>query len=474
VQITRAARWAALAGVLVAVGTVGGSVRAAVVPTTWGATDVHLNLPVDGDIGRYETAIAIDPVHPDVIVAGVIDLNWATDHPGQYSNIREYRSTDAGASWADLGYLPFVDAGDPQFAFDGLGNLLSASVGATGTAVTRSTDGGVTWSPAVTIDPDNSATASLDPNCGFGDKEELAIDPRNGDAYVFWSHSQLGCFVPDAGGDTTVVYFSRSTDHGVTWSAPARVSEPASNFSLGAAPAIGPDGTLYVVYEDQRPITSPTDCPAAYAVVVEAYQHNPDAALTEDTVIATSHDGGATWSYRRRNHCETSAWRIVKRYTKNGTYVDGFMPSIDVDQSTGAVYIAWGQTSLDGVFSTELTRSTDGGASWTTTSPITVPAGVDVEFPSVTAFGGRVWLQDLESQSDGSFDYFVRESTDGGLSFSAPVRLTSQTSHGAPQGGTDIGDYQWIDSVQGRVASIWSDHRTDGAVDVYVRTGTFS
>jgi hypothetical protein len=79
----------------------------------------------------------------------------------------------------------------------------------------------------------------------------------------------------------------------------------------------------------------------------------------------------------------------------------------------------------------------------------------------------------LESQSDGSFASWVRESDDDGSTFAPPVRLTTQTSNGAPEGGTDIGDYQWIDSVPGHVASIWTDHRGEGATDVYVRVGTF-
>src|SRR5262249_20230729 len=153
------------------------------------------------------------------------------------------------------------------------------------------------------------------------------------------------------------------------------------------------------------------------------------------------------------------------------TYVDGPMPTITIDRSTGAAIVAYSNTTLDGTFEVRVTRSVDGGAHWC--APEAVLGGMgstdDFEFPSITAQSGTLWLQYLESRPDGTFDYRVRESADDGVTFSAPVVLTSAPSTGAPQGGTDIGDYQWIDSVPGHVVSVWTDHRAGGSApnDMY-------
>ena len=47
-----------------------------------------------------------------------------------------------------------------------------------------------------------------------------------------------------------MIFFSRSTNHGGSWSSPIQVSAPAQNGAVqGAQVAVGPQGQVYVAYE---------------------------------------------------------------------------------------------------------------------------------------------------------------------------------------------------------------------------------
>ena len=135
------------------------------------------------------------------------------------------RSDDGGASFVDLGGLPGSQFGNPVLADDGAGNLYFATILRQGGLITspppfssigvsRSTDGGVSFTPPVNVLDDTAGVERVQ------DVGWLAADRATGNLYLTWS--EVSASVPGGDLDRVQIRFSRSDDHGATWSPPWR------------------------------------------------------------------------------------------------------------------------------------------------------------------------------------------------------------------------------------------------------------
>jgi hypothetical protein len=221
------------------------------------------NLIVTRQVGLFpiqtEPQIAVDPTDPEHIVLGTIDYNF----PGMST----YTSFDGGETWDGPNQVryfreDFTAAGDPVLAFDRdgtvymtsislgfeefrIGSLLSSSE-VSSMVVSKSTDGGLTWSDAVSAARSIISSVSNVDSAGkerglitlpFLDKPWIAIgpNPKNPDQDVIYlSYTEFATsygliyadevpFLSTPFTETTIRVV-KSEDGGATWSEPMAVS----------------------------------------------------------------------------------------------------------------------------------------------------------------------------------------------------------------------------------------------------------
>ncbi|MEO7003588.1 MAG: sialidase family protein, partial [Ktedonobacterales bacterium] len=294
-------------------------------------------------------------VEPDTFAAGatmVSAFQSGRFYDGGASNIGWATSNDSGVTWAH-GFLPGItvyDGGlwdrvsDPAVAYD-LGHhtwlisslVISGTTGA-GVVVSRSTDGGKTWS--------NPVNVALAPQGAFYDKEWVVCDSQDpmfsppitlaqrawaGYCYVEWDDANAG-----------IIHMSVSHDGGKTWSAPN--SPQTSDFGLGGQPLIQPDGTVIV------PMWLTTPSNQNY---IGAYR---------------STDQGKTWSAPVRISSLTYA-------NDPGNIRGGSLPSAEIDGS-GRVYVVWADCRIEpGCSANDIViSSSSDGVSWSSVTRIPMDA----------------------------------------------------------------------------------------------------
>lgn len=258
---------------------------------------------------------------------------------GGASNIGWATSKDGGATWTN-GFLPgitkFQGAGpydrvsDPTVAYDPAHNvwlisslplLESGGVHGAAVVVSRSTDGGTTWSNPVTI-----ATGSdLDKNWTVCDT--TFTSPFYGRCYTEW----------DDHGNSNRIKMSTSTNGGTSWGAALNTANNATG--IGGQPVVQPNGTVIV----------------------------PIANASETSILAfKSTNGGASWS-------STVTVDSIFEHTVAGNLRSDALPSAEID-GAGKVYVVWQDCGFRSSCATNdivMTTSTD-GTTWTSTVRIPI------------------------------------------------------------------------------------------------------
>jgi hypothetical protein len=145
-------------------------------------------------------------------------------------------------------------------------------------AVMRSSDHGLTWSRPVIVSKLADQTV-VTPGDNLpvrtGDIiPDIAIDRSSGAAYVAWQDARSG---------RPAIYLAKSTDGGVHWSAPQKVSDsPAGVQAFTGSVDVNSDGAVGVTFYDFRNDTSST------------------ATALTDYWFRASTDGGASWGNSKR------------------------------------------------------------------------------------------------------------------------------------------------------------------------------
>lgn len=367
-----------------------------------------------------EVTIAINPTNPNNFIGGA-NLDWY------------YYSMDKGKTWTE-GKMPGpVIYGDPMVYFDMLGNAYYCHLGPfgnTGIMIARSTNGGKTWSNSKKI-------YGNDGSVPFMDKEWLTSDrsktPYENNLYIAWT--QFDRYGSSAPKDSSRILFSRSTDHGETFSAPLQISKflgdaADGDFTVeGAVPCVSPEGKVYIAWSGPQGI-----------------------------VFTKSTDGGLSFPPEKLAVKQIGGWS----YDVPGIYRAGGLPFTDCDISDspykGTIYINYSDSTHNDhdIF---IVKSTDEGETWS--SPIRVNndavANGKEQFMShfcVDPVTGiiNVLFYDRRNYNDNRTDVYLARSSDGGETFEN-IKINDSPFTPTPQ--IFFGDYIGISSYNNLVSCLW-------------------
>ncbi len=377
-----------------------------------------------------EVSIAINPTNPLNLVAG--------------ANLRYcYRSTNGGQSWIESQLTSTYGVyGDPCVIFDALGNAYYGHLSnppAPGywidrIVVQKSTDGGTSWSAGAGI--------GFNPPRRNQDKEWLIADMTNSPfrnrLYAAWT--EFDSYGSSSPNDSTRILLSWSSDGGMTWSTPVRVSDRGGNCIdsdstvEGAVPAVGPNGEVYLSWSGPLGI-----------------------------MFDKSTDGGVTFGTDRFVTSQPGGWD----FDVPGIYRCNGMPVTVCDLSSspyrGTIYINWSD-QRNGLSNTDifLIKSTDGGETWSNVKKVNDDLTSTHQFftwMTIEPATGFLYVifYDRRNYATTQTDVYVARSTDGGESFQN-FRV-SQSSF-SPQANVFFGDYTGIAALNRKIYPIWM--RMDG------------
>ena len=389
---------------------------------------------------EVEPWFEVNPTDPDNAIAAWQQDRWSN---GGARGLLTAATHDGGATWTTSFPHFSVCAGgteanggnyerssDPWVTFspNGVAHQISLSVNfindpRTAILVSKSEDGGDSWSEPITVVSDSSDEAPF----LFHDKESITADPNDSDfVYAIWDRlrfpSDRANFHAQAAfsfrGDAM---FSRTTDGGETWEPARAIFHPRKLLgTIGHQIVVRPTGELVDVF----------------TMFQGSGKNEPGSSLA----MMRSDDHGATWS----------APEVIHKIRFDGAFdpdtglpirAEGFTPEVAVDPNNGNIYATWQDKRFAGVDQIAFTMSTDGGDSWSD------PIKVSQTPPSADPANEQAWVPAVDVADDGTIAvtyYDFRFNTPG-----PGVPTDHWMVHCHPSGGTTCADEDdWGDELR--------------------------
>jgi hypothetical protein len=307
--------------------------------------------------------------------------------------------------------------------------------------VVASSTNGTVWTKKTPV--------TFNKNRAFDDKYYLAIDRSNSAfanrLYVAWDRNQ---------GNNQILYVAYSSNGGTLWSAPIKVNDGTSSFErvIDAYPAVDQTtGVVYVSWHDY-----------AKGKIFVDKSTNGGVSWGSDVAATTTHTG-----FGMDIGCVGGRAQGPAHHLKVG-------PS-------GTLYLVYADNVSGRGFDILLTKSTNGGASWSAPVTLNNDTGSAHQFhPTLSvesnSSGGdkvTVTFYDRRDDSNNCLSHvYATQSIDNGATWSANDRLTSAPSNfdGNPNGP---GDYSSsTPSTSQTIPGVWpffSDHRNSD-FEIYTAT----
>jgi hypothetical protein len=394
---------------------------------------------------NYENAevepwLVIDPNDPEHLVgiwqqdrwrqlAGSHGLMTGVSHDGGRTWQRTFAHFSRCAGGNSTNGGDYERASDPWVTISPSGKIYESGVAFNtlnaneAILVSRSRNGGTTWSDPTTLMFDTDPTVSQDKDSITADPQEPSFVYAIWSRYVYADPSQNVLLSSPA-------WFSRTTDGGVSWE-PARdiYDAPAGSYAFAHEIVVLPNGTLVDMFEqyDQYNVTA-----AAYFTI-------------------RSIDHGLTWSPPA---LIDAAQDIGITDVKTGELVRPGVANITVDPQTGILYMVWQDAEFSGDLRDGIafSRSNDGGLSWSTPVQVNQAPNVQAFLPSIAVTRhGRIAIAYYDFRKDTPdpnvllTNYWRITSDDGGNTWhEIPLGPSFDLRTAPKSSGFMIGDYEGL------------------------------
>jgi hypothetical protein len=339
-----------------------------------------------------EPWVAVNPTNSNNIIAVWQQDRWSN---GGARGLVAGVSHDGGLTWNETyAHFSFCSGGtvanggdferasDPWVTFSPNGHAYQISLSASSDLLTsailvsKSTNGGDTWSEPATIIRETTPFH-------FNDKESITADPTDSNfVYAVWDRSRK----PGENASFNALHsfafrgdamFSRTKDGGTSWEAPRSILPTNANqFTIGNQIVVLPDGTLVDVFGLGRG--------SGVQPSVNPFTHS----------LVRSTDQGLTWS-RVIDISTDKALGARDPDTGRPIRAEGGIPEIAVDPDNGNLYVVWQDSRFSGVDEIAFSMSTDGGFTWT------APIKINQTPRSDTAANQQAFVPHIRVAADG-------------------------------------------------------------------------
>jgi hypothetical protein len=445
---------------------------------------------------EVEPWIEVNPTNPDNL-AGFYQQDRYSNG-GAKGNVAAV-SFDGGDSWTRVP-VPndtrctggeFERSSDPWLSFGPDGTLhamslvtdpdVGAAFGANGMTYNRSTDGGLTWEPAIRLVTDPVGRV-------LNDKNSITADPNNADfVYAVWDRLQVsqGSIINPENvvglGFKGPIYFARSTNGGDSFEPARKIYESGANKqTLGSQIVVRPQGQLFNFFAD---IVNASNRRGGIGPVKLSYIRSDDRGETWTKPVRVD-DMIPMSLIREDTPIDTEAVPCPDPTDAGACPIRAgdLLPEVAVNPTNGNMYAVWMDARFDGgLFLTDhdniaFSQSTDGGQTWSAPikvnkTPTSEPNYDQQAFTPSVDMGGdgtvTVTYYDLRNNTDDTAtldtDYFAvtcesanEDCADSGSWEEVRITPTSFNIRNAPFArGYFLGDYMGLDNAGGEFTGLF-------------------
>jgi hypothetical protein len=330
--------------------------------------------------------------------------------------------------------------------------------------LTTSQDGGATWGTQAPLCVCRGSKAQYDPT--------IEVVAKTGAVYSAFLNADR------AGGFSTV--FTKSTDHGATWSAPVHVygkvawtDKPEVTMNASGKDVYvswnGPQGgDLYVGQSHDYGATwtqqKLSDTKRYYYAYDGRVLADGTVVFAESSLVysGSTSVGGEVWHHAIISRDHGVTWEnvvVAKVPVGEACVADGCGPdfytgqaSVVSDAAGHLVFAFEGPATDGGPQRVQISTSSDEGRTWSAPRALSV-AGEDATQPRLASSGGgdvRIWyMQTSGGDNPDAWNVWYRSSSNGGSSWSSPVKIDD-----APAGAAGYVNANGFDEIYGDYGEI--------------------